>query len=302
MSIIEIGQDNRHLSVERGFLVIQDNDSDIARIPYDTIDAIIVTAFHLTYSNHLLKTLCEKNIPLIICGENFHPSGILLGSFGHYRQAEIILQQTNASKPLIKKIWRTIIKAKITNQAHLLKHAGKKFNDLLELEKNIPSGDSNNTEGVAAQRYWPRLLGNDFRRNTNDPGLNVCLNYGYSILRAAMARAIVTSGLHPAIGIHHCNQTNPFQLVDDLMEPFRPFIDNAIKNIATPDIKLTPDIKRTLVMVLNNPVNLANKTYTLQNAMQEVVRSFASSLAQGKDLLISPLIISIRISADDVNY
>ncbi len=301
MSIIEIGQENRHLHIERGFLVIQEENKELARLPFDSVDALVITSFNLTYTHHLLKTLCINNIPLVICGDNFHPLGMLLNSNGHYRQAERLQDQINASKPLIKNLWRSIIEAKIVNQGQLLQHLKEKANDLFELAKNIPSGDSNNTEGIAAQRYWPRLLGEQFRRDPATPGLNSCLNYGYTILRAAMARSVVAAGLNPAIGIHHCNQANPFQLVDDLMEPFRPFVDRAVKNLPLPSHELTPEMKRTLAGVLNCPVILNDKIFTLQNAIQESVWTFAASLSQGKNLLLPPRMVFNKVLPDDAD-
>ncbi len=154
------------------------------------------------------------------------PYSVLLPiSDGNSLHSKIIQQQIKLTLPIKKRIWQQVVKQKISNQALVLKEFNKNEKSLVRLAKQVKTGDSENLEAQAAQKYWQLLFGNTFRRDTNATGINSLLNYGYAIVRAVIARAIVASGLHPALGVQHHNQYNGLCLADDLMEPFRPWID-----------------------------------------------------------------------------
>ena len=221
--IIEITTDNQKLSVYRGFLRIE-KEGNVSDIPFNHIGSLIITAHQIVYTHNLLQRLCDEGIPLIILGKNYQPVGILLSFVGHIRQTEVQYLQIEQKKPLYKKIWQCIIQEKIQNQSRVLDLFQKK-NPIKGLHKFVLSGDADNKEGIAAKLYFKSLFGSNFIRNRDIEGINSFLNYGYAIIRSALARYVVAAGLNPAYGVEHHNKLNPFCLVDDLIEPFRPLID-----------------------------------------------------------------------------
>ena len=223
-NIIEIATNNKKLSVYRGFLRVEEEGNIQKDIPFNSIHAVVVTAFNVIYTNNLLQRLCEENIPLIILGKNYSPSGLLLSYIGQSKQTEIQYLQIENKKPLEKKLWQLIVKEKIKNQSRVLNLFHKK-NKLEAISKTVLSGDNSNREAYAARLYFKALFGQDFVRNKDMLGINSYLNYGYAILRSSLARYVVAAGLNPSYGVGHHNKLNPFCLVDDLIEPFRPLID-----------------------------------------------------------------------------
>ncbi len=237
-NIIEISSNNKKLSVYRGFLRVEEGGDVIKDIPFNSIHAIIITAFNIVYTNNLLQKLCEENIPLIILGKNYAPSGMLLSYIGQNRQTEIQYLQIENKKPLEKKIWQAIIKEKIKNQSAVLELFHKE-NKLKEIPKTVLSGDTSNREAYAARLYFKALFGEKFIRDKENSGINSFLNYGYAILRSALARYVVAAGLNPSYGVGHYNKLNPFCLVDDLIEPFRPVIDCHVYRLFEKEPNLT---------------------------------------------------------------
>lgn len=226
--IVEIADDRRHLFVNRGFMVVRDSEGErkeLGQIPLDDIAAVIANAHGITYTNNLLVALAERGAPFVLCGTNHNVVGVLFTLDGHHVQAKRIEAQIAASAPTSKRMWAAVVKAKLEQQAAALEAAGEPTIPLTALIGKVRSGDPENIEGQGARRYWTLLFGADFRRDQNGGGLNALLNYGYTILRSAMARSVVAAGLHPSIGLHHSNDSNAMRLVDDLMEPFRPVVD-----------------------------------------------------------------------------
>ena len=253
--IVEISSDNKHLCVDRGFLSIREDTQELAKIPFDMIEAVIANAHGITYSNNLLVRLAENKIPFVVCGNNHNPVAFLLPLDGNYRQGAVMDSQVAASLPLNKNLWKDVVKQKIMMQAALLDLYGKNALRLLNMAKNVRSGDVDNLEGQAARIYWTELFGEDFKRDRNQDGINALLNYGYTILRSATLRYIVAAGLHPTLGIHHQNYLNDARLADDLMEPFRPFVDALVYKIAQKEDKeLSVETKQLLVSVLSRNV------------------------------------------------
>lgn len=226
-NIIEISTDNKLLSAHLGFLKISENHEMLKEIPFNSINSIIVTGHGVLYTNGLLQRLCEENIPLVILGTNYTPSGILLSYVGQSKQMEVQHMQIENKKPLQKKIWQLIIKEKIRNQGRLLDLFHKK-NNFESIVKDVLSADSTNREAYAAKIYFKELFGSKFTRQNDSEVINGFLNYGYAIIRSALARCVVAAGLNPAYGVGHRNKLNPFCLVDDLIEVFRPMVDSHV--------------------------------------------------------------------------
>ncbi len=202
--------------------------------PIEDIGVMILDHKQITITHGLLTALLENNVALIHCNNAHHPVGLMLNLDGNTLQTQRFQAQIEASEPLKKQLWQQTIVAKINNQMALLKLLGKDVRKLEFLAGNVKSGDSDNCEARAAAYYWSVLFAGyipDFKREREGVAPNNLLNYGYAILRAAVARALVGSGLLPTLGIFHRNQYNAYCLADDIMEPYRPFVDWVIHTI-----------------------------------------------------------------------
>ena len=229
--IIDIATDGRHLSRDRGFLKVSEGGSEVGRIPLDQVAGVIVHAHGTTWTTSLLTELADRGAPVVLCGANHAPRSVLMPLEGHHAQGARLQAQWLAKAPLIKQAWKQIVVAKIDMQAAALEAMGEPHAPVAMMRRKVTSGDSSNVEAQAARAYWPRMMGEEFRRNRDLGDANALLNYGYTVLRAAASRAVVASGLHPTIGLHHSNRGNAFALSDDLMEPFRPIVDCAVRCI-----------------------------------------------------------------------
>lgn len=278
--IIDISQDNRHLSKYRGFLIISQDQSEIARIALDDILAIIVHSHGVTYSNSVLCELAERGGIVVLCGPNHFPIAYLGAINGHYSQAGRISDQLNTKLPLKKNLWRLIVQHKISMQAAVLNAHQKNSSRLEMFVRNVKSGDTTNIEAQAARIYWPLLMGSDFKRDQQKMGINSLLNYGYTILRATVARSIIASGLHPSVGVHHSNRVNSFVLADDLVEPFRPLVDYIVRSlIANGESDLSGTVKRELTKVLEYNLNVNNTQSSVLSTIQYLCNSLAHSFS-----------------------
>lgn len=280
--IVDIATDKRHLSVSRGFLTISEDHEEIGRVPLDDIAAVIVHAHGVTYSNTLFVRLAERGAPLILCAPNHAPVSCVLPLAGHHAQGRRMRAQWDAPKPLHKQLWRQVVVAKIKAQGAILEVNGEKAGAFDTLARKVKSGDPENIEAQAARRYWPLLFGPDFRRDRDADGINSLLNYGYTVLRSLVARSIVAVGLHPGIGIHHHNRSNPMALADDLMEPFRPIVDQAAYNLyrAGHD-ELDSNAKRVFASLMALDLPSPAGTSPLSVAAQRLARSLAVSFEKG---------------------
>ena len=288
MQFVEVSGNGRHISSKRGFLVISHKEEELGRIPLDRITAVIGAAHGLTVSQNLLSRLAERNIPYVVCDKSFSPVSILWPMVGHHAQSQVIRNQISVSKPLRKRLWQALVVAKIEMQSAVLKSSGQSVKFIQRLAKKVRSGDPENCEAQAARHYWPVLFGNDFRRNRNGPLPNNMLNYGYTIIRSAMARAVSASGLHPSIGIFHRNKTNPFVLIDDLIEPFRPLVDLVVKSLEAEELDLNNNVKKTLVNILQFPLSGQEFSSTVLSHMQYLAQSLSKSFSESKCLLTVP--------------
>ncbi|MFQ6018486.1 MAG: type II CRISPR-associated endonuclease Cas1 [Kiloniellaceae bacterium] len=291
--VVEIAEDGRHLSVLRGFMLVEENRREVARIPLDDIGMVLANAHGLSYSNNLLVKLAERGAGMVFCGPNHHPVAWLWPMDGHHTQAARMRAQMGTDRPLCKRLWRIIVRAKIAQQAAVLEAAGKPSGGVAALTRKVRSGDPENVEAQASRRYWPLLMGPDFRRDRTLPGANALLNYGYTVLRAATARAVVATGLHPSLGIHHRNRADTMCLADDLMEPFRPLVDLKVARLrAAAREELTPEVKRELVDVLFADMHTGRGTTPLATCLERLAMSLAAAYESGRaelDLPLAPL-------------
>jgi CRISPR-associated protein Cas1 len=276
--IVEISGLKYFLKKERGSLGVYRDGEKVASVAFDDIQAIIFNAYDLCYSHNLLNEFAERKIPVIFCNEKHIPISMILPFDSYFHQSRRIMCQAQTKKPLNKQLWKTIITAKLTQQAYVLELLGKRHKYLLELIKEVKSDDSTNCEAQAAKYYFSELFGSDFRRDRNEPGINGLMNYGYIVFRSAIARAVVSYGLNPSIGIRHCNPNNPMPLIDDLIEPFRPFVDMEvyIMHIKEGQFELDTENKTRLVGLLNQSIITDEITTTPNNVMHKTAASLGS--------------------------
>lgn len=275
--IIEIAGDGRYLSLDRGFLVVTRKGKELGRTPIDDVAALIGNAHGLTYSNNLLVALAERGAPFVLCGANHRPAGVLWPVDAHHRQAARMDAQVRASQPLRKRLWKQIVQTKISMQAAVIGLYGGPEPPLRRLAGKVRSGDPSNIEGQAARLYWSLLFGKAFRRNRDSNDANAMLNYGYTILRAIVARQLMAAGLHPGIPLHHANEGNPMRLVDDLMEPLRPLVDAWVRRLVEAGKhELDPDNRRALALLGTRSLLTSHGI----SPISMVVQRLAVSLAQ----------------------
>lgn len=268
---------------------VSEKGEEVTKVPLDDIGAVIARAHGLTYSNNLLVQLAQRNVPFVVCGANFTPVAYLWSLDGNYKQSARMDAQISATLPKSKQLWKQIVQSKISQQAVVLEATGANPTPVRSLEKAVRSGDPDNIEAQAARRYWPLLFGKDFRRDRQAGGINGMLNYGYTVLRSCVARAIMGAGLHPSIGIHHLNSNNPMRLVDDLMEPFRPFVDWTVWNLVQKQqIEVSTEVKRKLASILDMQIAAEAEMTSLSNSVQDSATSLAFVYLGKADLLLFP--------------
>ncbi|MFZ2300699.1 MAG: type II CRISPR-associated endonuclease Cas1 [Gallionella sp.] len=291
--IVEVADDRRHLFLSRGFLVVQDTEGErkeLGQVPLDDVVAVIANAHGLSYTNNLLVALAERCAPFVLCAANHNAVGMVLPIEGNYQQAKRFDAQIAANQPLMKRLWAEIVKSKLQQQAAALEAAGAPFVPLSALVRKVRAGDPDNFEAQGARRYWGLLFGDEFRRDQQGTGLNAMLNYGYTILRAATARAVVAAGLHPTLGLHHSNEGNAMRLVDDLMEPFRPMIDLKVWQLHKQgEDEITPESKRALVRTLYDDMQTSAGATPVMVCAQKLATSLAQVFMGEKEKLDLPL-------------
>ncbi len=290
--VLEICEENRYLSLSRGFIVIQHGSEELGKVPLDEIGVLLLSAQGVTFSKNILNALAEKGCITILCGKNYAPQSMVLPVYSHYHFAKIIKNQIDASLPLKKRIWQQIVIQKIKNQALALKLCKKEESvQLIEkIASMVKSGDSENREAYAARMYWKALFGKDFTRDKDLPGVNSFLNYGYAIMRSAMARAVCSNGLLPSLGIHHDNNLNQFALADDLFEIYRPIIDCVVFSLFSDEpSELTPELKNNLPNVLWTTVHQTEGDSPAFQSMQYMAASYVHALEDKKAAIDIPV-------------
>jgi CRISPR-associated protein Cas1 len=291
--IVEVADDRRHLFVNRGFMVVKDTageGKELGQVPLDDIGAVIGNAHGLSYTNNLLVCLAERGAPFVLCGANHNAVGMLLPIDGNYEQAKRMEAQISANLPTHKRMWAAVVRSKLEQQAAALVAAGSPSAPLIALVGKVRSGDPENLEAQGARRYWGLLFGESFRRDQGAGGLNAMLNYGYTVLRACMARSVIAAGLHPSIGLHHSNDSNAMRLVDDLMEPFRPVVDLKVWQLSrNNEREVTPESKRAVVRTLYDDMQTAIGATPVTVCMQRLAVSLAQVYLGEREKLDLPL-------------
>ncbi len=290
--IVEISSDGAHISVSRGFLNVKIDGKAVGQVAIEDMAALIIRGHGASLSVNICARLSEANVPIVICGINQAPASVIWPISGHFAQGLHMQAQASANKPLQKRLWAQLVKAKIEAQAcvlgvHDLNHA-----DLKAMADRVKSGDSDNLEAQAARRYWPRLMGKNFKREGHQGGINASLNYGYTILRAAVARSVLAAGLHPSLSLHHQSRGDSLRLADDLMEPFRPWVDHAVRKIAEyegdQDFSLGRDHKTALVEVLTLDLQGPLGASPMQVSMDRMAQSLVQVFLEERKVLELP--------------
>lgn len=232
-------------------------ESVVKHVPIEDIGVVVLDHKQITITQGAMSALLDNNVAVITCDEHRMPSGLMLPLNGNTTQSERFKHQIEASLPLKKQLWQQTIQAKILNQSTvLLRQRGMECGNMEAWAKQVKSGDSDNLEGRAAAFYWQNLFGHikGFRRDREGVPPNNLLNYGYAILRAVVARSLVGSGLLPTLGIHHHNRYNAYCLADDIMEPYRPYVDKLVSEIVDSGADITNLTKEIKGQLLSIPV------------------------------------------------
>ncbi len=277
--IVDIATDKVHLSAHRGLLIVTLDREEVGRVALDDIAAVIVHAHGVTWTTSLVVKLAQRGAMMVLCSANHAPVAMMVPVEGHHAQNARFRAQWDVSVPFRKQAWKVIVQAKIRNQGSLLSALGREEGQaLLLMADRVKSGDTANSEAQAARRYWPALLGAQFRRDRDADGANALLNYGYTVMRAAVARSVIAAGLHPTIGLHHANRLNAFALADDLVEPFRPLVDAAVRQMVQEgENNLDGLAKARLAALLSADLDLQGATTPASVAIQRLAHSLAAS-------------------------
>ena len=294
---------NAYIHTRKQQLIVEfsDKEKENAKLPIEDVGVVILDAPQMTISRTLLSRLLENNVAVIVCNEKHMPKGLLLNLDENTIQQELFHNQIQASKSLKDNLWQQTVKAKITNQALLLEAYEQDAKQLHYWAEKVKTGDPENVEGTAAAYYWRNIFKDiveNFKRQRfgNEP--NNLLNYGYAILRATVARSLTASGLLPTFGIHHRNKYNAYALADDIMEPYRPYVDYIVLEIVEKyydetwideGFNLTPEIKKELLQIPNIDVLLNEKVHPLMVAVRHTTASLANCFAKKSRIIKYPV-------------
>ena len=289
---IEIATPGTRLSVAHRQLVIERPDLPKATTPIEDIGVLIVDDRRAVYTQSVFTELLGAGATVMVTGPDHLPLGMMLPLDAHHVQTERHRAQVEASEPIRKQIWRSLVASKLRQQGLVLDHFSPGPNGLAEMARRVRSGDPDNLEAQGAQRYWPALFGKDFRRERGAEGVNALLNYGYAVVRAALARAVVASGLIPSLGVFHKHRSNPFCLADDLFEPYRPFVDWRVKLLTLerdgPPSLDERAIRAALLSLFNETILIGDRRLPLLLALQASAASLSRALTGGDRSLALP--------------
>lgn len=266
---------NRQLEVE--------TEVETASLPLEDLAVLVLDTPQLSLSAPLLRDLAEAGVVMYLCDQKHLPCSVLLPLNQHTRYSEILGIQIKASEPFRKRCWQRIVQFKIYNQARCLEARGcmDAAVKLHNFAAKVKSGDTSNVEATAARFYWLELFGDAFRRQEEQP-INMALNYGYSVIRSAVARGLVSRGLNTALGVHHKNNLNAFNLADDFVEPFRPIVDRFVAdNITDGTVENTPELRANLANLMHAQVELLGESLTLLRAIERMASGFVEAHRSG---------------------
>ena len=287
---IEISQEPAYLATKHNQLQIRRGDQLVGSVPCEDIGVLLVDHLQTRYSHSALTQLAEFNAAVVLCGRNHLPVAVLLPVSDHSNVVWRLRDQIAVGKPLSKQLWQQLIRAKIRASAANLELGSPAKSKLLELARQVRSGDPTNIEAQAARVYWQNWLTSDisFRRDVDGEGLNSLLNYGYAVVRAAIARALVAAGLTPALGLKHSNRGNAFALADDLIEPLRALVDERVRELFHLGfLELGPEAKAGLLKLLAEDVQIGSESGPLMVCLHRYVASLVKCYqGEAKKLLI----------------
>ncbi len=290
--IIDISAEPARLSVRYEQLVIERDGEVKSTVPLAEIAALVVSNPQVSYTHAVLSGLASAGAALVACDGKHLPAGMLLPLAGHFVQSERFALQAEASQPTRKRLWRQVVRAKITAQGKLLAQLYGSDLGLIAMAQRVKSGDSENIEAKASRKYWPAIFADPkFRRERHAEDQNRFLNYGYAVLRAIVARAICGAGLHPSLGIHHHNRYDAFRLADDLMEPFRPIVDGAVVKLVEErgaKAPMDPETKAAIIEALTGRMNIDGEERTLFDVAARMTSSIAAVFAGKRSKISMP--------------
>jgi len=282
-----------YLSTTKEQLVIRKKDCKDVSTPIEDLGIVVLDNQQITITHALLAKLMSNNVAVITCNETHHPTGMMLNLDGNTLQSMKFKAQINASIPLKKQLWAYTVSAKLRNQGAVLNAIGKNGDYLIELARQVRSADAGNCEAQGAVYYWKHLFSEtlDFQRERQGFPPNNLLNYGYAILRALVARCLTGSGLLPTLGIFHRNQYNAYCLADDIMEPYRPFVDTVVVGMSADGFyksEIDSLAKQELLIIPAMDVQLNGQKSPLMNAVQRTTASLAKSFESKRVDLLYP--------------
>ncbi len=294
---VEISQKPVHIAVRNGQIILKpraDDDANPVSIPAEDIGMLLLDHPATTLSQQALSKLAESGASVVVCGRDHLPAAIMLPVSHNTEVAKRLRLQISPAINLRKRLWKQIVVAKILQQAKNLQPASPAERRLRNLATEVKSGDPSNSEAQAAKVYWKTLWGpfankleTPFRRDPDGAWPNSFLNYGYMVMRAAVARALVSAGLHPTLGIHHVNQSNAFCLADDFVEPFRPLVDRTVcKLVDAGHRELTQPAKATLLELLTFHMTYGDQSGPLMVSLHAMAASYVACL-EGKEKLLT---------------
>lgn len=291
--IIDISDSVVSLNVRLTNLVIDCGDtSGKTMVPLTEVAAVVLSHQHVNMTNAALAGIAVNGGIVVVTDSKFQPAGMLLPLDAHYAQGERFRMQAAVAQPVHKRLWQQTVRSKISAQAAVLKRLSEHDGGLSHLGSRVTSGDTGNHEAQAAQRYWPLVFNNPhFRRNREADDQNRLLNYGYAVLRALTARAICSVGLHPALGMHHHNRYDPFALSSDLMEPFRPLVDETVARIVFEqggNVVLGKDVKRAIIAGITGLIEVDGETRTIFSVLAKSASSLAAVYAGERKKMFLP--------------
>lgn len=275
-----------YLKSHQGQLVIEKDHQTVGQVAFEDLGVLILAHPQITLTHAVLEACAKKNCVIVHCDQRHMPSSLTLPLAAHTLHSKIIQQQIQITPVRRKQLWQQIVREKIFQQAQTLNNLNKDSQSLTRMVDLVQSGDKANLEAQAAQKYWRLLLGKDFRRDPDMDGINSLLNYGYAIIRATVARALVGTGFHPAIGLNHSNQYNAYCLADDIMEPFRPWIDQQVVGFET--YQINQQNKASLLNQLNQTVVYQQKSQPFLVALSLFVAQLKSAYSDSGVILTFP--------------
>ncbi len=289
---VEISSGPIHLSIKHKQMLLKKN-GETNSIPVEDMGLLVLSNPAISYTHQLMYELLENNVAVLFCNRQHMPEGLLLPFEDNQLHQARLQIQAEVKKPLKKRLWQQVVREKISAQSSVLIQKHGKDDGLKLLMKKVKSGDPSNVEARAAKKYWKTLfMDSEFKRNYKLNDINALLNYGYAIIRAAVARSITAAGLHPSMGLHHHNQYNPYCLADDLMEPFRPLVDSVVYDQylsnQSLEIEISKETKKPLLELLTTNMIVDDMKYPLLESLHIMASSLVGCYTKERQHIAFP--------------